>query len=48
MYPDEVVGMVLLDSTHEDVWLRFKGALTPMQWAEFEALTVTNQKLLDA
>ena len=48
MYPDEVVGMVLLDSTHEDVWLRFKEALTPAQWAEFEALTVTNQELLDA
>jgi pimeloyl-ACP methyl ester carboxylesterase len=48
MYPDEVVGMVLLDSTHEDVWLRFQEALTPAQWAEFEALTVTNQKLLDA
>jgi pimeloyl-ACP methyl ester carboxylesterase len=29
MYPDEVVGMVLLDSTHEDVWLRFQEALTP-------------------
>jgi pimeloyl-ACP methyl ester carboxylesterase len=48
MYPDEVVGMVLLDSTHEDVWLRFQEALTPAQWAEFEALTVTNQKMLDA
>jgi pimeloyl-ACP methyl ester carboxylesterase len=48
MYPDEVVGMVLLDSTHEDVWLRFQEALTPAQWAEFEALTVINQKLLDA
>ena len=48
MYPDEVVGMVLLDSTHEDVWLRFQEALTRAQWAEFEALTVTNQKLLDA
>src|SRR5262249_53706418 len=23
-YPDDVVGMVLLDSTHEDVWLRFQ------------------------
>ena len=23
-YPDEVVGMVLLDITHEDVWLRFQ------------------------
>ena len=48
MYPDEVVGMVLLDSTHEDVWLRFQEALTPAQWAEFEALTITNQKMLDA
>ena len=48
MYPDEVVGMVLLDSTHEDVWLRFKEALPPAQWSEFEALTVTNQELLDA
>ena len=48
MYPDEVVGMVLLDSTHEDVWLRFKDALPPAQWSEFEALTVTNQELLDA
>ena len=40
--------MVLLDSTHEDVWLRFKDALPPAQWSEFEALTVTNQELLDA
>ena len=47
-YPDEVVGMVLLDSTHEDVWLRFQEALAPDQWAAFEALTVTNQDLLDA
>lgn len=46
MYPE--VGIVLLDSTHEDVWLRFKEALPPAQWAEFEALTVTNQELLDA
>jgi len=48
MYPNEVVGMVLLDSTHEDVWLRFQETLTPAQWAEFEALTVTNQQMLDA
>src|ERR671913_1066875 len=47
-YPDEVVGMVLLDSTHEDVWLRFQEALTPEQWEVFEAFTVTNQDLLDA
>ena len=47
-YPDDVVGMVLLDSTHEDVWQRFQQALTPAQWKEFEAQTVTNQELLDA
>ena len=47
-YPDEVVGMVLVDATPEDVWLRFKDELTPAQWAEFEALTVTNQELQDA
>jgi pimeloyl-ACP methyl ester carboxylesterase len=47
-YPDEAVGMVLLDSAHEDGWLRFQEALTPEQWAVIEALTVTNQELLDA
>jgi pimeloyl-ACP methyl ester carboxylesterase len=47
-YPEEVVGMVLLDATHEDVWLRFQEALTPEQWEVFEALTVTNQDLLEA
>jgi pimeloyl-ACP methyl ester carboxylesterase len=30
-YPDDVVGMVLLDTTHEDVWPRFHQALTPAQ-----------------
>jgi pimeloyl-ACP methyl ester carboxylesterase len=43
-YPDEVVGMVLLDSTHEDVWLRFQEALTPDQWQVFEALTVDQKE----
>jgi pimeloyl-ACP methyl ester carboxylesterase len=47
-YPDEVVGMVLLDSTHEDVTLRIQEALAPDQWAEFQALTATKQDLLDA
>jgi len=47
-YPDEVVGMVLLDTTHENTWIRFHEALTPAQWAQFEALTVKNQELLDA
>jgi pimeloyl-ACP methyl ester carboxylesterase len=47
-YPDEIVGMVLLDTTHEDVWLRFQEALTPDQWAVFEALTAENQDLVEA
>src|SRR5829696_1041222 len=47
-YPDEVVGMVLLDSTHEDVWLRFQEALTPEQWEVFEALTVNQQEKQEA
>ena len=37
-YPDEVVGMVLVDATPEDVWQRFQAALTPTQWAPFERL----------
>ena len=40
--------MVLLDTTHEDVWLDFQEALTPEQWAVSEALTVENQDLLEA
>jgi pimeloyl-ACP methyl ester carboxylesterase len=47
-YPEEVVGMVPVDATHEDVWLEFKQRLSPGQWAEFEALTVTNRELQDA
>jgi pimeloyl-ACP methyl ester carboxylesterase len=47
-YPDDVVGMVLLDTTHEDVWPRFHQALTPAQWTEFEALTVNDPELLAA
>jgi pimeloyl-ACP methyl ester carboxylesterase len=47
-YPDEVVGMVLLDSTNENTWLRFQEALTPEQWPVFEDITVNNQDLLDA
>jgi pimeloyl-ACP methyl ester carboxylesterase len=37
-YPDEVVGMVLVDATPEDVWQRFQAALTPTQWEPFERL----------
>jgi pimeloyl-ACP methyl ester carboxylesterase len=37
-YPDEVVGLVLVDSTHEDVWEQFRARMTPAQWATFEAI----------
>jgi pimeloyl-ACP methyl ester carboxylesterase len=47
-YPDEVVGMVLIDATHEDVYLRFPEAMTPAQWAEFEASQLDQQELLEA
>ena len=30
-YPNEVVGMVLVDTTNENTWLRFHDALTPSQ-----------------
>jgi pimeloyl-ACP methyl ester carboxylesterase len=47
-YPDEVVGMVLIDATHEDTYLRFPEAMTPAQWAEFEASQMDKQELLEA
>ncbi|SAL76584.1 acyl-CoA esterase [Caballeronia arvi] len=47
-YPDDIAGIVLIDSTPENVWLRFHEALPPAQWKTFEALTVKNQELLDA
>jgi pimeloyl-ACP methyl ester carboxylesterase len=34
-YPDEVVGMVLVDATPEDVWQRFQAAMTPARWEAF-------------
>lgn len=47
-YPDEVVGMVLVDATHEDVWVEFEKALTPEAWKQFEALSVENPELMAA
>lgn len=47
-YPDEVVGLVLVDATNEEVWAEFANALTPDQWAVFEAGTVLNEELLAA
>jgi pimeloyl-ACP methyl ester carboxylesterase len=37
-YPDAVVGLVLVDATHEDVWVQFRARMTPAQWATFEAI----------
>jgi pimeloyl-ACP methyl ester carboxylesterase len=37
-YPDEVVGLVLVDASHEEQTVRFQAALTPEQWAAFERL----------
>lgn len=47
-YPEEVVGMVLVDSTNDDIWKRFHAILTPEQWAEFETLTLDDSELLAA
>ncbi len=37
-YPDEVVGLVLVDASHEEQNARIQAALTPEQWAAFERL----------
>jgi pimeloyl-ACP methyl ester carboxylesterase len=37
-YPDEVAGLVLVDSSHEDQNARFKAALGDENWAAFERL----------
>jgi pimeloyl-ACP methyl ester carboxylesterase len=47
-YPDDVVGMVLVDATNEEVWAEFAKVLTPEQWTIFEAGTVRNEELLAA
>jgi pimeloyl-ACP methyl ester carboxylesterase len=38
-YPDEVVGLVLVDASHEDYNTAMKEALTPEQWAAMERLS---------
>ena len=38
-YPDEVVGLVLVDASHEEQNARFQAALTPGQWAAFQRLS---------
>lgn len=47
-YPDEVVGLVLIDATNEEVWEEFSKVLTPEQWTIFEAATVRNEELIAA
>jgi pimeloyl-ACP methyl ester carboxylesterase len=47
-HPDEVVGLVLVDATHEDVWDHFRAVLPPDQWEQFEQGTVENTELLAA
>lgn len=47
-YPDEVAGMVLIDTTNENVWHHFQEALTPAQYRAFEASTLDNSELLEA
>jgi pimeloyl-ACP methyl ester carboxylesterase len=38
-YPDEVVGLVLVDAPHEELNAQIQVLLTPAQWAEFEQLS---------
>lgn len=47
-YPDEVAGLVLIDSTHENIYRDFARALTPKQFAEFEAANTDQTELLAA
>lgn len=36
-YPDEVVGLVLIDAAHEDYYDQVQTVLTPAQWAAFSS-----------
>lgn len=47
-YPDDVAGMVLIDTTNENIWHHFQDALTPAQYRDFEASTLDNSELLAA
>ncbi len=44
-YPDDVAGMVLVDSTGENIWRDFKANLTPAQYASFEASNLDHAEL---
>lgn len=47
-HPANVVGMVLIDTTNENIWRDFKADLTPAQYAKFEASQEDNSELLAA
>ena len=47
-YPDEVAGMVLVDSTNENLWRNFQRVLTPARYAAFEASATDDRELLAA
>jgi pimeloyl-ACP methyl ester carboxylesterase len=42
-YPDEVAGLVLVDATHEEVWVQFQAQMTPAQWAQFEQVQFADE-----
>jgi pimeloyl-ACP methyl ester carboxylesterase len=49
LHPQHVVGMVLVDSTTENIYVEFARALEPAVWAEFDALNAgVNEELLAA
>ena len=47
-YPDDVEGMVLVDTTKENLWRNFEKVLTPAQYAVFEASATDDRELLAA
>jgi len=47
-YPDDVVGMVLVDATSEKVWVDFHEHLSPADWEVFEIQTIENPELAAA
>ena len=44
-YPDEVAGLVLVDSSHEDQFVRLRALLTPEQWATVERTALAGLEL---
>jgi len=46
-YPEDVVGLVLVDATSEYTYPEFKKALSPQDWARFDAMQTDHAALLD-